>query len=600
MTKSGGPLRQRKPNGSVKASTGILSVPNRDALHHDRGAKPKMGVRGDNVGKPMLSSKQVLEKELAFTTTLSLCQAVLEELNTPRALSISMLLEHGEWDALAQGLPIRAEDYLDPESFFRDYQATHLLAKADFLPTSFDRKAKALERFESAEVQCSETNARLRSVYFGGSSLPDPEIDGVISDARSIILSILGRFPAERLLDNCRWGPGATTSIRNPGTSVYQKYLEPVTGSGPCLTLFGPLVDQVTLWSSFQRGFFIVSDGNKVVFVPKNAKTDRSIAMEPSFDSFIQLGIGQLVRSRLLLNGVNLKSQEQNRDLARYGSLTGSVATIDLSMASDTISKLVPELLLPADWLVAMKACRSTHWRMGESISQYHKFSSMGNGYTFEMETLIFFALARAVAKRLSLPDWEVTAYGDDLTIGVEGVDLLSRTMSFLGFTVNLDKSFSSGPFRESCGKDFFLGTNVRPYYVRTLLRDVRDFMKFHNGILRGLIPLKKSAAKALRLIEPLDRIFGPRSLGDTVFFSSAPQGKFALASKRFPMFEGYIVRHWCFKPEKVAVSFLEPAILASLYSNKEAPTLGFATLRKRGIWETRAVIIPSWDDSGP
>lgn len=529
-------------------------------------------------------------------TTLTLCKSLLEEINTPRSLSVYLLIEAGEWDQVAKGLPLEAEWYCTAEEFFLDVQATKLLMKADFLPTSFDRRKVALERFESAESQCQEANRRWRSIYVDGKGSPPPGLDRLVSRTKDNIQYILGRFPYEKLLDNCRWGPGATTSIRNPRTSVYDKYLEPVTGSGRCLQLFSPLIREVPLWASFQKGAYCVADGNKVVFVPKDAKTERSIAAEPSFDTFIQLGIGRLMRRCLLRHGVDLDSQVRNQELARYGSLTGKVATVDMSMASDTAAKLVIEESFPADWLVAMKASRSSHWRMGGASGVYSKFSSMGNGYTFEMETILFYAAAQAVARELGLPWWEVTAYGDDITIGVEGVPLLTELLSFYGFTVNSTKSYSSGPFRESCGKDYFLGNDVRPYFVRSVLRDVRDLMKFHNGLLRTLIPFRRTSAKALRLAEPKDRVFGPRSLGDTVFESSAPRGNFQVASKHFPMFEGFIVRHWVFKPDKEAVKFYEPALLAALSSGPESPTLGFKTLRKRGTWVTRTVLVPGWD----
>jgi len=544
------------------------------------------------------SSSQLAQRE-AMETTLSLCVSLLEELDCARSLSVRILLRYEQWDQVAVGLPIDALWFENAEDFSKAYQATKLLTKADFLPTSFDTKAVALERFESAESQCSEANVRWRSWYVNGAGSPPPAVDRIISMTKRNIQYILGRFPYEKLLDHCRWGPGATTSIRNPRTSVYEKYLEPLTGSGRCLTLFGPLVDQVPLWKSFQRGFPSVCDGNKVVFVPKDAKTLRSIAVEPSFDTFIQLGIGRLMRSCLLRHGVDLDSQQTNRDLARYGSLTGKVATVDLSMASDTAAKVVVEELFPADWLVAMSSARSAHWRMGGRSGVYAKFSSMGNGYTFEMETVLFYATAKAVADHLQLPWWEVNAYGDDITIGAEGVALLTNVLSSMGFTVNVSKSYSFGPFRESCGKDYFLGNNVRPYFVRALLRDVRDIMKFHNGISRCRGLSGRTAAKALRLVHPEDRIFGPDRLGDTVFFSSKPRGWFQPASRKYPMFEGFIVRHWVFKPEREQVRFYEPAILASLYSNKEAPTQGFSTLRKRGAWVTRTVLIPSWDSDG-
>jgi hypothetical protein len=547
-----------------------------------------------------ISSSSQLAKREAMETTLSLCVSLLEELDCARSLSVRILLRYEQWDQVAVGLPIDALWYENAEDFSKAYQATKLLTKADFLPTSFDTKKVALERFESAESQCFEANMRWRRWYVDGKGdIPPPPVDRIISMTKRNIQYILGRFPHEKLLDHCRWGPGATTSIRNPRTSVYEKYLEPVTGSGRCLTLFGPLVDQVPLWKSFQRGFYGVCDGNKVVFVPKDAKTLRSIAVEPSFDTFIQLGIGRLMRSCLLRHGVDLDSQQTNRDLARYGSLTGKVATIDLSMASDTAAKVVIEELFPTDWLVAMQASRSAHWRMGERSGTYSKFSSMGNGYTFEMETVLFYATASAVADYLQLPWWEVTAYGDDLTIGSEGVDLLTSVLSAMGFTVNASKSYSFGPFRESCGKDYFFGRNVRPYFVRSLLCDVRELIKFHNGIRKVLGLTGRTAAKALRLAHPGERIFGPASLGDTVFNSDAPRGWFRPASQKYPMFEGFIVRHWVFKPERERFKFLEPALLASLYSNKEAPTLGFSTLRKRGAWVTRTVLVPSWDSDG-
>lgn len=555
-----------------------------------------------------------------FDTTLQLCKELLSEIGTPRALSIYLLIEACEWDQLANGLEICPEHYLDAEEFNLDYQATCLLMKADFLPTSFDKRAEALVRFESAETLCSETNHKWRSYYVRGTGLPDPTVDRIISMTKRKIAHVLGRFPVEDLLEHCRWGPGATSSIRNPRTSVYEKYLEPVTGSGPCLTLFGPLIKDVALWDTFQRGPRCVSEGNKVALVPKNAKTLRSIAAEPSIDSYIQLGIGRLMRMRLLHHGVDLKSQRMNQDLARYGSLTGKVATVDLSMASDTAAKVVIEELFPADWLLAMKSCRSPSWRRGDVSGVYAKFSSMGNGYTFEMETLLFYATACAVAEELGLPWWEVTSYGDDITIGVEGVPLLRDVLSFLGFKFNTSKSHDHGVFRESCGKDFFLGTNVRPYFVRSVLRDARDLKKFHNGILKGLVAFQHTAAKALRLVDKRFWYFGPGRLGDNVFYSRVPRGWFIPASRRFPMFEGFIVRQWVFQPSTTRFEFLEPGILASLYTlgassgdegprwhltrglrqalnGAESTTEGKSVLRERGTWVTRRVLIPGWDE---
>ena len=110
----------------------------------------------------LLSSPGLLSQKEAWDTTLSVCNALLEEINTPRSLAMHILIRYEQWDLVAEGLPIDALWYDDPESFFLDYQATKLLTKADFLPTTFDRKAIALGRFESAETACSDTNRRDR------------------------------------------------------------------------------------------------------------------------------------------------------------------------------------------------------------------------------------------------------------------------------------------------------------------------------------------------------------------------------------------------------------------------------------------------------
>jgi len=71
--------------------------------------------------------------------------------------------------------------------------------------------------------------------------------------------------------------------------------------------------------------------------------------------------------------------------------------------------------------------------------------------------------------------------YGDDIIVPSESYDMVSWALECFGFQVNPEKSFSTGPFRESCGTDAFAGTNVRPIFVdrpRSLRADdVRAWM---------------------------------------------------------------------------------------------------------------------------
>jgi hypothetical protein len=53
-----------------------------------------------------------------------------------------------------------------------------------------------------------------------------------------------------------------------------------------------------------------------------------------------------------------------------------------------------------------------------------------------------------------------------------------------LGFTVNLDKSFYIGDFRESCGRDFYCGHDVRGVYIAKLCHEL-DFLSAFNRLVR-------------------------------------------------------------------------------------------------------------------
>lgn len=271
-------------------------------------------------------------------------------------------------------------------------------------------------------------------------------------------------------------GPCGDSSRGNPGSLG----AKPVSAEDPLGT------------TPLELGFRHAS-GNRVTFVPKTALTDRSIAIEPRMNIYAQLGLGALMRARLKRAGLNLDDQGPNQALAQKGSRDGTVATIDLSSASDTLARELVVELVPEPWLNAMDWCRSKSGRLVDeggvvTSFRYEKFSSMGNGYTFELESLIFWALATGVCEHLRLTKEKCAltrAYGDDITVPTEAVDLLKETLAFCGFTVNPRKSFSQGVFRESCGADFFNGVNVRPYFQKEFVTDVQGLYRLANGLRR-------------------------------------------------------------------------------------------------------------------
>jgi len=226
--------------------------------------------------------------------------------------------------------------------------------------------------------------------------------------------------------------------------------------------------------------------GNKVCTVPKNYKTDRTIAIEPDLNIFVQKGIGAMIRKRLRRAGIDLNSQKENQDMALLGSIFDNLATVDMSMASDTVSFELVADLLPEPWFSALEQCRSPQGVLPSGVwITYQKFSSMGNGYTFELESLIFYALAYAVVEVLELKDRRIAVFGDDVIISNEAIPLFRQVLAYCGFKFNEKKSFVEGPFRESCGKHYFSGFDVTPFYVRRPVRKLTDLFLLHNNLYR-------------------------------------------------------------------------------------------------------------------
>jgi hypothetical protein len=215
------------------------------------------------------------------------------------------------------------------------------------------------------------------------------------------------------------------------------------------------------------------------------------IAIEPDLNMVIQKGIGALIRKAL--NRVGLldtrggkNPQVLNNLLAQEGSAYGRYSTIDLSSASDTISLELARTLFPPRYRDALEQCRSEVGTLpsGEVIN-YQKLSSMGNGYTFEVETLIFWGIISAVLEIHGAKERQFLVFGDDIIVPSDMVGYVVDALTLAGFTVNSKKTWTSGPFRESCGKHYFHGADVTPFYIREPINDVSRLFWFANSLRR-------------------------------------------------------------------------------------------------------------------
>lgn len=266
----------------------------------------------------------------------------------------------------------------------------------------------------------------------------------------------------------------------------------------------------------------------------KDSTKDRGICIEPLGNLFCQLGIGGFLKQRLASTGIfvggnpklspleALRSRDRpegqtiHRDLARDGSRTGGLVTIDLSSASDTVATELVRDLLPPTWFQLLDATRSKRTLIGDRVVLLEKFSSMGNGFTFELETLIFCGLIHGVTGLEAGVDYWV--YGDDIIVPASVARDTLAVLQAFGFQPNHRKTFVQGPFRESCGGDFFLGHDVRAFFLKEDFVHPCEWYVVYNELSRR--GLNRAARVVLDCIPNRERRFGPARLGHSVLWS--------------------------------------------------------------------------------
>ena len=427
-------------------------------------------------------------------------KSYLQCLDSPRSLTVWMLFESGEHKQLVD-LETDPHCYgpfcLSSDLFRRDFLATKFLQKSTFLNllSKQKRKKASIDAFLQNEEKVRLTNRRLIRAPNAGSRR-----DAVILRARAKIESMLGtfdfrakefrsNFDIEEWFDSCDWGPGVSTLIKGGDVSAARKYQFETGITQDLFQFIRPLMagsfDLLLRSRTFSESDLTYVKGNQIITVPKNAKADRVIAVEPGWNIYFQKGIGSMLRRRLRRAGIDLNTQLRNQNLARVAAKYGKLATVDFSAASDTISRVLVEELLPRDWFLVMDACRSKYSTLdGTEWFVNHKFSSMGNGFTFELESMIFYAIAFACCELLGVSG-SISVYGDDVIIPVEAYATFASVSEELGFSVNAGKSFHDSSFRESCGEYYFGTLDCKPLFLKERLSSVESVFKLANSVRR-------------------------------------------------------------------------------------------------------------------
>lgn len=474
------------------------------------------------------------------------------------------LIDTNNYDGLLN-YSITASDYSESQliDFRHDYLVTSFL-KRTVIPCLSDVDSmhqKCVDDFFINEQLCRKNNIRFQTL---------PRDVTRISEVAQIMDDILGNVSFDEVLSNCRFGPGSSLNEPISGRVPSDKFTDLPTLTPSLVRFIRPLVgikwyrsivsnclhnirspiseDQCYEYVNSKLLDSVVCY-NSFTTVPKSSFKRRPICIEPKLNGWLQLGIGAAIRSRLNKTDNDLqKGQDRNRDMAQR-AYTDKLATIDLSAASDTISHDIVMNVMSRSkrlrrWFHLLSIARVTHTRIISDnkplIIQLSKLGSMGNGYIFEFESLMFLSIVRACVPKT---EWHnVSVYGDDIICPQLYAADVMNLLSIYGFTINSEKSFISGAFFESCGHDYFYGNFVRPIFAGNAseissndipweLRIANRLRVYSNRIstfpelytasvyrrvwnwLKGQIPLQRIHRGSINLV--------PEEAGDTGLISS-------------------------------------------------------------------------------
>lgn len=433
-----------------------------------------------------------------FDRTMQVAMSALEALDTPRALSVYMLARAylvDEYEPVTFSYELKSLVF-DPSQYGHDdidllrldYQATVMLTK---LPPKDENSTIlhecAIQAFKESEARNAFRNGLWVNPSQVLSRFAYHGYECELDEFKRQLRRILGRCPSlPRLSELGSWTSGASVDLSRQWSSQALKAEMGLTVTYPlakALTAIGdslsPLINANDAW--------ILVPGNIIDTVPKNITTNRTIGKEPSINSFFQRATGDVLRHRLLREGIDLNDQTLNQRACMMAYLSG-YATIDMRDASNSTLSFMVRECFPSDWSDTFELLRSPYGTFNDRRAvfareadwfEYQMLSSMGNGFTFELESVIFYSACLACG----VPDYDIYIYGDDIIVPQCYVDRVTAFLALLGFDTNLEKSFVSGAFFESCGAYSFYGVDITPFKIKDLLNGNKDCIVLANKI---------------------------------------------------------------------------------------------------------------------
>lgn len=270
---------------------------------------------------------------------------------------------------------------------------------------------------------------------------------------------------------------GATTHSKK-GDSQFSRF----TTTGITRSLSDFLQGEPVLPCDYPWVETVFDLGSNAEVIDKDGNIGRLIHPEPAANMFYQRGYGLQIADLYRKRGYNIPLlPDKHIALAKRASIDKSLATIDLSNGNLNLPTELVRKVLPPLWFDHLNAARSHVTVYKGKPYTLETFVTAGNGFCFELESVLFFTLVTAIC-RYRGHKGPVSVYGDDILCPDAAYDDVTRCMQAFGMDINDKKSFhGSSPFRESCGGDFINGIPCRPVFIKSTLEDIGDVVVLHN-----------------------------------------------------------------------------------------------------------------------
>lgn len=349
-----------------------------------------------------------------------------------------------------------------------------LCASGDFHPSSIRLSQEAYDDIRSVDPA-------LFSLILGffswpsklaptGVSLAKADYQGFI--ARSLETQKLGNLDFESIL------PISSSTRREIARLTYTARDALICKHGP-----GATAEKLRTWDKWlailEEDRFPPRPVIRMTDVPKDRRKRRLIGIEHAGRQFAQQGIASFLRGTpWFRNWVRLEDQEKHIRFAAHrtaaftswpGDYSGNV-TIDLSDASDRIPCGLVEHLLP-DLYPSLADCSSSYALIKDELHELGMMATMGNGFCFELETLVFHIVCALVGRSengntrsLAFYAKRCRVYGDDIIVPEAWYPAIELTFARLGWRISVHKTGLTPSFLETCGSYIWSGVAIKRY----------------------------------------------------------------------------------------------------------------------------------------